>query len=79
MEKAIGSQATFYWGQNNWEKGTPNVSGVLVRSNTVSTQGNAGPLRVNHGPELLPEPLTFAHKSLQSELSLNAVRRSGVW
>lgn len=68
-----------YRGQNNWEKSTPNLSGVRVRSNTVNTQGRAGPLRVGHGAGPMPEPLTFSHKSLQSELPLNVVGRSGVW
>lgn len=78
-EKPIGSQATVYRGQNNWEKSTPNLSGVHMRSNTVNTQGRAGPLGVGHGAEPMPEPLTFSHKSLQSELPLTVVGRSGVW
>lgn len=50
-----------------------------MHSNTVNTQGRAGPLRVGHGAKPMPEPLTFSHKSLQSELPLNVVGRSGVW
>ena len=50
-----------------------------MRSNTVNTQGRAGPLRAGHGAEPVPEPLTFSHKSLRSELPLNVVGRSGVW
>lgn len=50
-----------------------------MRNNTVNTQGRAGPLRVGHGAEPMPEPVTFSHKSLQSELPLNVVGRSGVW
>lgn len=50
-----------------------------MHSNAVNTQGKAGPLRVGHGAGLMPEPLTFSHKSLQSELPLNVVGRSGVW
>lgn len=50
-----------------------------MRSNAVSTQGKAGPLWVGHGAGPVPEPLTFSHKSLQSELPLNVVGRSGVW
>lgn len=50
-----------------------------MHSNTVNTQGSAGPLRVGHGAGPMPEPLTFSHKSLQSELPLNVVGRSGVW
>lgn len=41
-----------------------------MHSNTVNTQGRAGPLRVGHGAGSMPDPLTFSHKSLRSELPL---------
>lgn len=42
----------FIGGQNNWEKSTPNLSGVRLRSNTVNTQGRVGPLWAGHGGRL---------------------------
>lgn len=75
-KRPIGRQPTVYRGQNNWEKGTPNLSGVHMRCNAVNTQGRAGPLKAGHGAGPMPEPLTFSHKS---ELPLNVVGRSGVW
>lgn len=40
-------------------------------NNTVNTQGRAGSQWGGHGVGPVPEPLTFCHKSLRSELPLN--------
>lgn len=42
-----------------------------MRNNTVNTQGRAGSQWGGHGVGPVPEPLTFCHKSLRSELPLN--------
>lgn len=52
---------------------------VLGAVSAVNTQGRAGLLRVSDGAENMPESLEFSHKSSESELLWNDVRRSGVW
>lgn len=52
---------------------------LLGAVNAVNTQGGARLLRVSDGAQNMPESLNFSHKSLESELLWNDVRRSGVW